>query len=78
MRVDAESGAHPVQQFAAERFAAGEDAAELDAGIFNAGLPHQFQRGRRQEHVADVKSAIICIAACGSNLRARWPTIGTA
>jgi len=22
-------------------------------------------------------SAIICIAACGSNLRARWPTIGT-
>ncbi len=53
MGVDAEGRAHPVQQFAAERLAAGKDAAQPDALMFDVGLPHQFQRGRRQEHVAD-------------------------
>ena len=55
MRIDAEGLAHPAEQFAAEQFTAGEDAAQLDAGIFHAGLPHQLQRGRRQEHVADAE-----------------------
>ena len=53
MGVDTEGRAHPVQQFAAEQFAAGKNAAQPDAGMSDAGLPHQLQRGRRQEHVAD-------------------------
>ena len=52
MRVDAESLAHPAEQLAAEGFAAGKDAAQLDAGMRHAGLPHQLQRGWRQEDIA--------------------------
>ena len=55
MRIDAEGFADPAVQFAAEQFTAGEDAAQVQAGIFHAGLPHQFQRRRRQERVADGK-----------------------
>src|SRR6185295_107118 len=43
MRIDAKGFADPAQQLAAERFTAGKDAAQLHAGIFDAGLPHQFQ-----------------------------------
>ena len=40
--LDAECGPHPVQQFDAERLAAGKDAAQLYAGMFDVGDPHQF------------------------------------
>ena len=30
----------------------GQHAAQLDAGMLDVRLPHQLQRGRRQEHVA--------------------------
>ncbi len=53
MGIDAEGRAHPVQQFGAERLAAGQHAAQFHAGMFHLRLPHQLQRGRRQEHVAD-------------------------
>jgi len=68
MRVDAEGGAHPVEQLAGlATFAAGEDAAELDPGIRDAGLRISFSAVAAGT-LADGKIAIICIAACGSNL----------
>ena len=54
VHVDAERRAHPVEQLGAERLAAGDDAAQVDAFAANARLPHQLQRGRREEHVADL------------------------
>ena len=51
--VDAEGGADPAEQLATQRLAAGKDAAQPDAVMRDAGLPHQLQRSRRQEHVAD-------------------------
>jgi hypothetical protein len=77
MGVDAERRPHPVEQFTAQRFAAGEDAAQFDTVVPDAGEPHQFRAVGGRNTLRILYSAIICIAACGSNFRARWPTIGT-
>ena len=52
VHIDAEGGAHPLDQFGAKRLAPGEDAAQLHAVMPDVRLPHQLQCGGRQEHIA--------------------------